>query len=289
MAAATCNLTSISTGAKTLTGTYTGDANYAASVSAGVAHTVNAATTTTTITGDAPDPSVVGQAYTITVTMSSGGGVPTGTVTVSEGVATCPITLAAGTGSCNLTSTTAGAKTITATYAAQGNFLGSSGTMGHQVNQAATTTVVGVDTPDPSTVGQAYAVPYTVAVTAPGVGTPTGNVTVSDGAVSCTATRSRGDLQPYVHQRRREDAHRHLLRRRELRDQRGHCSAHGQWRHDHHDHYRGPDRSQRDRPAVRHHRHRHFDGRHADRHGDASLTERRRAPSPLRRAPDRAT
>jgi len=40
---------------------------------------VNAAATTTTITGDTPDPSVVGQAVAVTFTVTSTGGTPTGT------------------------------------------------------------------------------------------------------------------------------------------------------------------------------------------------------------------
>jgi hypothetical protein len=47
-----------------------------------------------------------------------------------------------------------------------------------------TTTTITADTPDPSAVGQPYPVNYTVAVTVPGTGSPTGNVTVSDGAAT---------------------------------------------------------------------------------------------------------
>src|SRR2546422_2536154 len=56
-----CTLTPTSSGSKTLTATYGGDANFAGSTSVGVSHTVNAAATTTAITGQAPNPSVVGQ------------------------------------------------------------------------------------------------------------------------------------------------------------------------------------------------------------------------------------
>ena len=38
----------------------------------------------------------------------------------------------------------------------------------------------------------AHEVTYTVAVVAPGAGAPTGNVTVSDGAATCTATVAAG-------------------------------------------------------------------------------------------------
>ena len=139
--------------------------------------------TATTITADIPDPSVVGQPYPVNYTVAptvAGTGSPTGNVTVSDGVATCTATVAAGT--CTLTSTTPGAKTLRATYAGDGGFATSNGTTAHQVNAAATATTITGDTPDPSIVNVAYAATYTVAVVAPGAGTPTGNVTVSDGA-----------------------------------------------------------------------------------------------------------
>ena len=74
----------------------------------------------TTITSDDPDPSVLGQAIVISYTVTSTDGTPTGNVTVSDGVDSCTATVAAGT--CTLTPTTAGAKTLTATYAGDANF-----------------------------------------------------------------------------------------------------------------------------------------------------------------------
>ena len=57
--------------------------------------------------------------------------------------------------------------------------------MGHTVNAAVPTTTITSDNPDPSTVNVAFPVTCPVsAVAAPGAGTPTGNVTVSDGAAS---------------------------------------------------------------------------------------------------------
>jgi hypothetical protein len=192
VAAGSCSLTSTTSGAKSLVATYAGDANFAGSVSAGASHTVSAAATTTVITSDTPDPTVTGQAYTVSFTVTSAGGTPTGTVTVSDGTAQCVGTVAAG--SCSLTSTTAGGKTLTATYAGDANFAGSvSVAAAHTVNQASTTTTITGDTPDPSTVGQSYTVSFTVAPNAPGTGTPTGNVTVSDGTgASCIGTVASG-------------------------------------------------------------------------------------------------
>src|SRR5262249_45818083 len=104
--------------------------------------TVNKADTTTTITSDIPDPSLVGQAYTVSwsVTVNSpGSGTPTGTVTVTDGTGgSCSAAVAVG--SCAVTSTSPGAKTLTATYGGDGNFNGSAGTAAHTVNKANSTT-----------------------------------------------------------------------------------------------------------------------------------------------------
>ncbi len=138
--------------------------------------------TTTTITSDTPDPSVVGLAYTVNFTVpavSPATGTPTGSVTVSDGSASCTGTLTGGSASCSLTSTTAGAKTLTATYAGDATFSGSSGTAGHTVNPADTTTAV-TSSQNPSTFGQAVTFTASVSAVAPGSGTP-------DGAVAFTA------------------------------------------------------------------------------------------------------
>lgn len=193
-----CMLTSPTVGVRTLTAQFLGFAGWDAS-SGTASHTVSAggpAATTTSITNDLPDPSVVGQAYPVAVTVSSGAGTPTGAVTVSDGSANCTIAaLAAGSGSCNLTSSTAGNKTLTATYAGNASFATSSGTTAHTVNRASTGTTISADSPDPSNSGQAVTVSYSLAVTAPGNGTPTGNVTVtaSGGAETCTGTVAAGN------------------------------------------------------------------------------------------------
>src|SRR5207248_6384047 len=99
---------------------------FAGRSSAGVRHSMIAAVTTSTITRYTPDPSAVGQAIAVTYTVTSTGGTPTGNITVSAGSDTCTGTVAAGT--CNLTPTTAGAKTLTATYAGNTDFAGSRST-----------------------------------------------------------------------------------------------------------------------------------------------------------------
>ncbi len=133
-------------------------------------YSVNQADTTTTITSDNPDPSVVGEAVTVNYTVAvtaPGAGTPTGNVTVTDGTVSCTDTVAAG--SCTLTPdfTTPGAKTLTATYEGDTNFnTSTSVNESHTVNKADTTTTITSDNPDPSVVGEAVTVNYTVAVTA---------------------------------------------------------------------------------------------------------------------------
>jgi hypothetical protein len=204
VSAGTCNLTSTTAGAKNITATYAGDANYNTSTSANAPHTVNKADTTTTITNAATlnsTPTVVGQAYAVnwSVTVNAPGAVGaalTGNVTVTDGTAVCSAAVSAGT--CNLTSTTAGAKNITATYAGDANYnTSTSANAPHTVNKANTTTTItnaAALNSTPTVVGQAYAVNWSVAVSAPGsLGAAlTGNVTVTDGTAVCSAVVSAG-------------------------------------------------------------------------------------------------
>jgi hypothetical protein len=60
------------------------------------------------------------------------------------------------------------------------------------VNKADTTTTITSDSPDPSSAGQSVNVNYTVVANAPGGGTPTGNVQVSDGVDTNTCTVAAG-------------------------------------------------------------------------------------------------
>jgi uncharacterized repeat protein (TIGR01451 family) len=91
-------------GARTLTATYSGTANFNSSTSAGVAHQVNPAQTQTTITGDAPDPSTAGATIAVNYSVTAagpGGGAPTGNVVVTvdggQPGETCTGTVADGT------------------------------------------------------------------------------------------------------------------------------------------------------------------------------------------------
>lgn len=111
--------------------------------------------TTTTITNTASlssTPTSVGTSYAVNWTVNAvepAAGTPTGTVTVTDGSGFCTAAVSAGT--CNLTSTTPGLKTITASYAGEGNFAGStSAGTPHTVLGAPTPTPTPTPTPSPT-------------------------------------------------------------------------------------------------------------------------------------------
>jgi hypothetical protein len=164
-------------------------------LSSAAALVVPKASTTTTVTADSPDPSVVGQpvaiSWSVAVT-APGAGTPTGNVTVSDGAgSSCVAAVAAG--GCSIVLPTAGAKTLTASYAGDANFNSSSGNATHIVNTAATTTSASSVSPSPSVLGQSVSVSFLVSSVSPEAGTPTGTVTVSDGlGASCSASVAAG-------------------------------------------------------------------------------------------------
>ena len=112
-------------GTCTLTATQAGNTNYNAAPSVKQTTTATKATSSTTIVSNTPNPSTVNQAVTISFKVT-GSGTPTGTVTVNASTGgSCSGTLSAGAGSCSITFTAAGSPTLTATYAGDGNFNGS--------------------------------------------------------------------------------------------------------------------------------------------------------------------
>ena len=177
-----------------ISATYSGDANYEDSSDTMTGTiTVDQASTTVTITSDLVTDTVVGEPYTVggtvTPTYANGPHTTAGTVEVTDdGTPVCKCTDTTLTWnidhwdwSCSLASTTAGSRTITATYLGDTNYSGSSDTDSHTVNKADTTTTVTSDI-NPSVTGEEVEFTATVAAAAPGSGTPTGTVTFYDGA-----------------------------------------------------------------------------------------------------------
>ena len=131
LATGSCALSPKAAGADSFTAAFAGDANFAASTSAAAPQTVNAASTTTTITATSPNAPALGQAITVSFQVSVNapgvGTIPgTDTVMVADGSgASCTATLAAG--KCSLTPKALGSDSLTATFNGDANFSGSSG------------------------------------------------------------------------------------------------------------------------------------------------------------------
>jgi isopentenyl diphosphate isomerase/L-lactate dehydrogenase-like FMN-dependent dehydrogenase len=194
LAAGSCSLVFNSAGARTLSLSYAGDADFNGS-SSSTSHLVDKADTSLAVSSLSASPSVVGQPVTVpfsVAVVAPGAGSPTGNVTISDGAgASCSAALASG--SCSLTFNSAGARTLSLSYSGDADFNPSSSSVAHQVDKANTSLAVSSLSASPSVVGQAVTVPFSVAVVAPGAGSPTGNVTVSDGAgASCSAALATG-------------------------------------------------------------------------------------------------
>lgn len=150
--------------------------------------------TTTTITSASPDPSkLLYEAYVVTVSVKDGiTNVPSGTVTITDGTVSCDSTVSNGEASCSLTSTTAGTKTITATYQKNSTYKASSDTETHTISKLETTTRLLGDSPDPSSIGEVYKVAVKVSPTDSVSQVPSGIVTISNGSTTCDVTLSEG-------------------------------------------------------------------------------------------------
>jgi hypothetical protein len=169
-------------GSRDVTAQYSGDSVYDGSTSSAITHTVNKLDPMLTITADAPDPSVLDAAYTVTWSTSPvdpdsppvapNPPLPTGNVTVDDGTdstAATPI----GNGTANLTSTTGGVKTLTASYVGDSYYNPASATAIHTVNKGSVT--IGVT---PLTWSHGAIGPFTATVSpaGPTSGTPSGTV-----------------------------------------------------------------------------------------------------------------
>jgi hypothetical protein len=95
---------------------------------------VQKASTTTAITADDPDPSDPNQPITVSFTVTSSAGAPSGTVEVkASDNEKCSAAVSAG--SCQLTLVGTGDRTLTATYSGDDTFAGSSASAPHHVNE----------------------------------------------------------------------------------------------------------------------------------------------------------
>ncbi len=122
----TLTVQTLPAGTDSLTAAFAAEGNYAASTSAPVTETITGASTTTTLTAS-PTSVAQGASVTLTATVTSSDGTPTGTVTFSDAsgsVGTATLN-AGGMATLVLATLPAGTDSLTATFAAQGNYAAS--------------------------------------------------------------------------------------------------------------------------------------------------------------------
>jgi hypothetical protein len=183
---ATIQTTFSKSGAYPIAAVYLGSAGYQGSTSAAVSQGVggNQDVVTSTVLASSGSPSIVNQPVTFTATVSpASGAIPNGeTVTFYNGSNTLG-TGATANGQAVFTTSALplGTNSITAAYSGDGTYQGSTSKAVRQDVQLNQTTTTITSSLNPSTYGQS--VTFTVAVTPQsGSGTPTGTVTVRNGA-----------------------------------------------------------------------------------------------------------
>ena len=175
---ATITLSSLSVGPHSIFAIYGGSSIYAGSISTTFPQKVQQAVTSGTLIASA-NPSTAGKSDTLTVSITSNGGVPTGVVTFMDGttVLGTGVLNAQGVATFTVPSFLAGTHSITAVYAGDSNDLGTIPALSLVVQQA-TTGVVLSTSGSPSTAG----LPITLSAVVTGNGSaPTGLVTFYDG------------------------------------------------------------------------------------------------------------
>lgn len=172
---------SLTGGSHAITATYNGNATYNASTGA-LTQKVIKASTATTLTSSI-HPSVFGQAVTFTATVTSATPGVSGSVQFFDGGALLHTSsLLGGKETFTTTGLAAGSHSITASFVGNTNFTAStSAAVSQTVNKASTKTTM-TSSVNPTVSGQLVKFTATVAVVAPGMGTPTGTVTFRDGA-----------------------------------------------------------------------------------------------------------
>jgi len=184
---ASLSMISLAVGDHSIIAQYLGNSSYVGSTSSAVTQTVNPAGTSTLLSAN-PSSSVHGQSVTFTASIgvvSPGTGTPTGTVAFKEGSSTLDTETLGSSRTVGFTTSAlaVGSNSITAVYSGDPNFMTSSSSTTETVNQAGTTTNLSAS-PSSTRAGLPVTLTATIAVVAPGAGTPTGFVQFFVGATS---------------------------------------------------------------------------------------------------------
>jgi hypothetical protein len=198
---ASLTTSSLQPGIYTITASYIGDSNFAASTSPALRQVVNSTTksaTSTTFTSSL-NPAIYGQKVTWTATVTtSGSSTPTGKVSFTwNGIWTIGSGTLNASGVATLTDPVLNADSypLTAVYKGDANNLGSTSAILNQVITQTTSTATIKSTPNPSTAGQA--VTFTVTISSPTV-TPTGPVTFTAGKTLLGTVQLSGRIAKFT-------------------------------------------------------------------------------------------
>jgi hypothetical protein len=188
----TCSAAFPAAGTVGLVATYAGDENFNGSADSSASHETNPANTTTSVQAS-PEPSVVGQLVTFTVTATPAfGGTPTGSATVSDtsNNVLCTVADIVADPTCTYTFTAAGSTGVVAAYSGDADFNGSdnSATPYTHVTDLADSTLTVTPDHNPSFTGGIVTFTVAVAASAPGAGSPTGSVTITDTSSNAICT-----------------------------------------------------------------------------------------------------
>ena len=190
-------------GANAISATYSGDANYRASISATKRAQVGPVAgqiATRMVLVASPTVSVAGEPVWLTATVTPSDwtfGNPTGTVTFTSGNVTITGNLAGGAAADWVTVVTTalpqGTNLITATYSGDANYSGTTATTVETVTSLGIETQIAlVATPNPSVFGEPVTITATVIPGIWGYGTPPGVVTLTGGGLTLTETLANG-------------------------------------------------------------------------------------------------
>ncbi len=181
---ATATVGAWSVGTHSVSAAYSGATSFQPSTSAPISQLVDRAPSTVALVSD-PNPSANGAVVTLTATVTSPAGSPSGSVTFADGATEIGSATIAGGSATLLTSALAGGThPLTASYSGDADFAPGATTLDHVVEPAATTTAL-VSGTNPSS----FADPVTlVATVASGAGTPSGTVVLLDDTTVIAAT-----------------------------------------------------------------------------------------------------
>ncbi len=188
-------------GTHTVTALYLGTADYGPSTGS-ITHTVSKTDTTTSVDTSA-NPTLFGEVVTFTAVVTPvapGSGTVGGTVNfIIDGSLAGSGDLSGGVATFTSTSLTIGTHTITATYAGDNNFNGSSGSLAPDqgINPADSATTVD-SSANPSIYGQSVTFTATVSAVAPSIGTPTGLITFSVDGIPVSSPYLGDGIATYV-------------------------------------------------------------------------------------------